>query len=276
MPPTRRPIVALLPALLGACAAAAETRRFTLDDLDRIVRLEAAEIAPDGRSVAVVVAKVDAGENRFDRELGLVDARTGSSRVLVRERPGLASPRWSPAGDRLAFVAETGDGDGAPGARPSARRRRGPQRGGRRARPGPDREPHLADGRPRGRRRADLPAGLLTRPRLAPRALHPRRPHRGFERGLLAPGPAHGRAGMGGLPAQLPGQRDRAPPGRLPGGGGGRGRAGPSRHVQPLGPQRPAAPRDRGLALDGHFPADPARRKDVYRRWLAWLEEHLR
>jgi dipeptidyl aminopeptidase/acylaminoacyl peptidase len=28
--------------------------------------------------------------------------------------------------------------------------------------------------------------------------------------------------------------------------------------------------------VSGHFPADPARRKDVYRRWLGWLEDHLR
>lgn len=37
--------VACLSALLGVCPAAAETRRFTLDDLDRIVRLEEAQIS---------------------------------------------------------------------------------------------------------------------------------------------------------------------------------------------------------------------------------------
>jgi dipeptidyl aminopeptidase/acylaminoacyl peptidase len=25
----------------------------------------------------------------------------------------------------------------------------------------------------------------------------------------------------------------------------------------------------------GHFPADPARSMDVYKRWLGWLDEHL-
>ena len=28
--------------------------------------------------------------------------------------------------------------------------------------------------------------------------------------------------------------------------------------------------------VPGHFPGDPARQKDVYRRWVAWLDEQLR
>jgi dipeptidyl aminopeptidase/acylaminoacyl peptidase len=112
-PPTRRPIVVCLASLLAASSASTETRRFALDDLARLVHLEEPQISPDGRSVAVVAARADESENRFDRELVLVDTRTGSLRVLVRERPGLAGPRWSPAGDRLAFVAEAGIGPGA-------------------------------------------------------------------------------------------------------------------------------------------------------------------
>jgi dipeptidyl aminopeptidase/acylaminoacyl peptidase len=26
----------------------------------------------------------------------------------------------------------------------------------------------------------------------------------------------------------------------------------------------------------GHYPSDPVRQKDVYRRWVGWLDEHLR
>src|SRR5262249_34130666 len=43
---------------------------------------------------------------RFDTELVLVDAHTGAARTLVRERPGLARPCFSPAGDLLAFLAD--------------------------------------------------------------------------------------------------------------------------------------------------------------------------
>ncbi len=35
----------------------------------------------------------------------LVDARTGAARTLVRERDDVSNARWSPAGDRLAFIA---------------------------------------------------------------------------------------------------------------------------------------------------------------------------
>jgi dipeptidyl aminopeptidase/acylaminoacyl peptidase len=28
--------------------------------------------------------------------------------------------------------------------------------------------------------------------------------------------------------------------------------------------------------VSGHFPGDPVRQKDVFRRWVAWLDEHLR
>ncbi len=44
-------------------------------------------------------------KNRTDSTLELVDARTGVHRTIVRELRDLTSPRWSPAGDRLAFVA---------------------------------------------------------------------------------------------------------------------------------------------------------------------------
>ncbi len=28
--------------------------------------------------------------------------------------------------------------------------------------------------------------------------------------------------------------------------------------------------------VGGHFPADPVRQQDVYSRWVAWLDEHLK
>ena len=73
-------VAALAPA---SPSSGAEARRFALDDLDRIVSLEAAQISPDGKSVALVVARVNLAENRRDPELVLVDTQTGKSRVLV-------------------------------------------------------------------------------------------------------------------------------------------------------------------------------------------------
>jgi len=106
-----------LVAALGAAALLAvvlrleaDPRRLALDDLSRIVRVSEPDIAPDGKTLAVLVSRVDEAENRYRTELVLVDARTGDERSLVRDRVGLSHPRFSPAGDRLAFLAEATGG----------------------------------------------------------------------------------------------------------------------------------------------------------------------
>src|SRR5208283_2507746 len=66
-------------------------------------------ISPDGKSIVIVVSRVNWDEDRYDGELVLVDVATGAQRVLTNVRPGLSSPQWSPSGDRLAFLAEAGD-----------------------------------------------------------------------------------------------------------------------------------------------------------------------
>ena len=98
--------MSLLLALVLAVAPPAEARRFSLDDLPRLVRLQEPQLSPDGRHVALLVGRANLVENRYDTELVLVDASSGAQRTLVSERPGLESPRFSSTGDRLAFLAE--------------------------------------------------------------------------------------------------------------------------------------------------------------------------
>ena len=74
------------------------------------MRLQDAQISPDGTSVVVVAARVNLAENRRDPELLLVDVKTGKARVLVGGRAGLARPLFSPRGDVLAFLAEAEGG----------------------------------------------------------------------------------------------------------------------------------------------------------------------
>jgi dipeptidyl aminopeptidase/acylaminoacyl peptidase len=74
-------------------------------DLRALVALNDPQIAPDGTRVALVVRRPDFVKNKYRNELVLVDARSGATRTLVRERDDVQSPVWSPAGDRLAFVA---------------------------------------------------------------------------------------------------------------------------------------------------------------------------
>jgi dipeptidyl aminopeptidase/acylaminoacyl peptidase len=86
-------------------AAEVGARRFDLADLGRLVHLSDPQIAPDGKSIVVVVSRANEAENRFDAELVAVDLATRVQRKLTFERQALSSPRFSPAGDRLAFLA---------------------------------------------------------------------------------------------------------------------------------------------------------------------------
>ncbi|HUM02050.1 MAG TPA: S9 family peptidase [Thermoanaerobaculia bacterium] len=91
-----------------AAADAPKGERFSLDDLAKIVRVSSPQISPDGASIAFVVTRADVEKNRWVPELDLVDVATGARRVLTRDRKGVAHPRWSPSGDRLAFLAADG------------------------------------------------------------------------------------------------------------------------------------------------------------------------
>src|SRR5271156_1839271 len=101
-------ILAVLLALAAPGRAKAQARKIELGDLQKIVNVSSPEISPDGKSIVIVVSRVNWDEDRYDSQLVLVDIATGSQRVLTNIRKGLSSPQFSPAGDRLAFLAETG------------------------------------------------------------------------------------------------------------------------------------------------------------------------
>jgi dipeptidyl aminopeptidase/acylaminoacyl peptidase len=109
-------------ALLILCGAshagfAAETKstndaqkHFTLDHLNRLVRLSSPQLSPDGKTIALIVDRAENDTNRWASELVLVDAATRAHRSLTPERKEVRHPRWSPSGDRLAFLAKHGSG----------------------------------------------------------------------------------------------------------------------------------------------------------------------
>ena len=99
-------LVWMLPAaLLAAATASTQEHRIQLEDLTKIVTVSDPQISPDGQSIVCVVSRQNFDEDRSDNELLLVDVTTGAQRVLTFDRKGVGSPRWSPSGDGLAFVA---------------------------------------------------------------------------------------------------------------------------------------------------------------------------
>ena len=91
----------------------ASTNHLSLEHLNRIVRLSDPQLAPDGRSIVVVVQRAEADTNQWARQLVLVDVAMGRHRPLTQERKKVGHPRWSPTGDRLAFLAPHGSGKDA-------------------------------------------------------------------------------------------------------------------------------------------------------------------
>ena len=105
--------VAAIAVGLWACAGvtlAAQTP--SVRDLVRQVRLSDPQLSPDGKTVALVETRADLESDQFRSEIVLVDLPSGQLRPLTRARHHADSPRWSPSGDRIAFIAPDADKNG--------------------------------------------------------------------------------------------------------------------------------------------------------------------
>jgi dipeptidyl aminopeptidase/acylaminoacyl peptidase len=100
-------------ASLVALCASAQTRKIELSDFAKITSVFDPQISLDGKSIVFVVSRPNIEQDRSDRELVLMDIASGAQHVLTYDRKGVGSPRWSPNGDRLAFVAVDGSGKDA-------------------------------------------------------------------------------------------------------------------------------------------------------------------
>jgi dipeptidyl aminopeptidase/acylaminoacyl peptidase len=92
-------------ALLMLTPVIAATAPVSVHDILRIVRLTGPRFSPDGKTVALVETRAHVDTDEYQSEIILVDVASHQVRPLTRERHHAASPRWSPAGDAIAFLA---------------------------------------------------------------------------------------------------------------------------------------------------------------------------
>ncbi len=82
---------------------------FDLAWVGKIVRISDPQFSPDGKSIVAVVTRPDYENDLNVAELTLFDVATGKPRPLTHDRKSASFPRWSPSGDRLAFLAQDSD-----------------------------------------------------------------------------------------------------------------------------------------------------------------------
>ncbi|HLW37282.1 MAG TPA: S9 family peptidase [Candidatus Eremiobacteraceae bacterium] len=68
-------------------------------------------ISPDGVWVACIVSQSNYDDDTSVDRIVLIDAASGSAHALLRDFYGVRNLRWSPGGDRLAFLGSVQDGN---------------------------------------------------------------------------------------------------------------------------------------------------------------------
>ncbi|PYS82763.1 MAG: hypothetical protein DMF70_07615 [Acidobacteria bacterium] len=91
--------------LVLASFVVAQERRFTIDDLLKVRRVGDPQVSPKGDLVAFTITDVDKVANKSTTQIYLVPLGGGEVRQLTNDEHSSASPRWSPDGEKLAFIS---------------------------------------------------------------------------------------------------------------------------------------------------------------------------
>lgn len=96
----------LVIASVPACAATPADPGLGAESLWQWEWAGQARLAPDGTRLVYVRTRVDAAEDAYDTALWLHDPERDIHRPLTTHDASHGSPRWSPEGDRIAFVSD--------------------------------------------------------------------------------------------------------------------------------------------------------------------------
>jgi dipeptidyl aminopeptidase/acylaminoacyl peptidase len=95
----------------GGAVAQSHVTPFGPDDLFALEAASDPQISPDGREIAYVRVSEDIMTDKARTMIWLIDVATGAQRPLDGAM-GESGPRWSPDGNRLAYMAPGPDGRG--------------------------------------------------------------------------------------------------------------------------------------------------------------------
>jgi dipeptidyl aminopeptidase/acylaminoacyl peptidase len=97
--------VSIISLFAFAALVSAQERRFTIDDLLKVRRVGDPQVSPKSDFVAFTITDVDKVANKSTTQIYLVPLSGGEPRQLTNDEHSSASPRWSPDGDKLAFIS---------------------------------------------------------------------------------------------------------------------------------------------------------------------------
>jgi len=97
--------VALISAISALAADAPKKRAITLDDLNRLVRVGAPVVSPDGEWVAYTASQVDTKEDKNVTQLWMVKWDASVRLQLTYGKDGASAPKFSPDGKYISFLS---------------------------------------------------------------------------------------------------------------------------------------------------------------------------